>query len=403
MSIQKVSLFLHGFNSRSQCALAEYIASNYVNMYQMVETEKQADISIVNVGIEFDEKFVKNKRNQFQKKPILVISQYDFENMDPLTFVLKKPLAYEALVDLLGQINLIIPKNRSVGADLNYRLASSIKSKLQFNKQEKNILCKQKNVDSVHLQSLVGKQDTVDLSNPQGIMRVIYDPSVTILASLKKAIERARYENKMLELINFNKSFVIDPITQTIFTFVSSSVLRPLCLLPLRETSVVKRLKKGRKSNRFNFLMQYCDSEVTEWRWDSFLWKMSLWTSRGKIPKNIDIHLPVYLSEWPNLTKLEKIPHAINIAALMYKQALTLSEIANQLAIPQRYVFAFFNAAYNLGIADNSDRQCDQFYTRNINELSKNKGLLLQDTAQLFMNYSSQKHPTELVKVRRAL
>jgi len=208
----------------------------------------------------------------------------------------------------------------------------------------------------------VGRQSDIDISNPQEVMRVVYDPEKTILNSIKKAMERSSYEKKLLQLTNFDKTFIIDPIKKTIFTFVNESVLRPLCLLELREKSSIKKLKKGRMGTRFKKLVENSELEVKEWQWDEFLWKVALWTSRGKLPKDIDLRKPVYLSEWPNLTRLQTFPYAAEIAAIMSHQVVTLNDITSQLGIEQRFVFAFFSAAYALGIADSSNRQSDQLF-----------------------------------------
>lgn len=81
---------------------------------------------------------------------------------------------------------------------------------------------------------------------------------------------------------------------------------------------------------------------------ESFIWTMSLLTSRGRLPKGTTLTRTVGLKTWPNLTRLELMPHAMNIAAVFSKHPGNLIEIPNWLNIHQKYIFAFYNAALAL-------------------------------------------------------
>lgn len=85
---------------------------------------------------------------------------------------------------------------------------------------------------------------------------------------------------------------------------------------------------------------------------ESFIWLMSLLTSRGRLPKNTNITKKVGLKAWPNLTRVESIPHAMHMAAVFSKHPGTLLEISGWLNIQQRYVFAFYNAALHLDMIE---------------------------------------------------
>jgi hypothetical protein len=90
---------------------------------------------------------------------------------------------------------------------------------------------------------------------------------------------------------------------------------------------------------------------------DSFLWKMALWTSRGKIPKGADLSRNIVLLHWPNFTRLILTPHAMEISALWIAQPQSLLDTAKLLEIPQRYVFSFFSAACAIKLAFIDRRQ----------------------------------------------
>ncbi len=85
---------------------------------------------------------------------------------------------------------------------------------------------------------------------------------------------------------------------------------------------------------------------------ESFIWSMSLLTSRGRLPKGTDVTKKVGLKVWPNLTRVELPPHGIHIAAVFSKNPGNLLDISEWLNIEQRYVFAFYNAALSLNMIE---------------------------------------------------
>ena len=85
---------------------------------------------------------------------------------------------------------------------------------------------------------------------------------------------------------------------------------------------------------------------------ESFTWSMSLLTSRGRLPKGTDVIKKIGLKTWPNLTRVELPPNAIQIAAVLSNHPGNLLEISRWLNIEQRFVFAFFNAALSLNMIE---------------------------------------------------
>lgn len=84
--------------------------------------------------------------------------------------------------------------------------------------------------------------------------------------------------------------------------------------------------------------------------WETLLWQISLWTSRGRLQHNISPQQPLQLKQWPNFTQLSEFPHALKLAACLTQNALTPNEIAAKLSIPLPYVFTFLSATNSLGL-----------------------------------------------------
>ncbi len=83
---------------------------------------------------------------------------------------------------------------------------------------------------------------------------------------------------------------------------------------------------------------------------EALIWTTSLLTSHGRLNRNIDARQNMILKHWPNLTRLEALPHVMRIAAIWQERPGSVFDVAKWLNIPQRYVFAFFTAASTLGL-----------------------------------------------------
>ncbi|WP_394752094.1 hypothetical protein [Crenothrix sp.] len=93
---------------------------------------------------------------------------------------------------------------------------------------------------------------------------------------------------------------------------------------------------------------------------NAFLWKLALWTSKGRYPKAIEVDRPIYLQQWPDLTRYIITPHALRIAAFLVSRGPeTMINVATVLAIELRYVYIFVSAAHALGLAAQAKRQMD--------------------------------------------
>ena len=80
------------------------------------------------------------------------------------------------------------------------------------------------------------------------------------------------------------------------------------------------------------------------------LWKAAAWASRGRLPQGADPDRPVSIAAWPNLTRLARFPHAVQLAALWHRQAISIRATAALLDISPRYVFCFYSTCLQLGL-----------------------------------------------------
>ena len=92
---------------------------------------------------------------------------------------------------------------------------------------------------------------------------------------------------------------------------------------------------------------------------NALVWKMALWSARGRVPAGVVLDAPVYLQHLPDLTTLVAPPHALRIAALWLNHPISLLALSERLGLPQRYVFAFYSACAAIGLAGPARRDAD--------------------------------------------
>lgn len=116
---------------------------------------------------------------------------------------------------------------------------------------------------------------------------------------------------------------------------------------------------------------------------EAILWRAASATYRGKLPPGTDPTVRVYLTRWPNLTRVLEIPNAVRIAALWAEQRLSLAFTAEILKIPQRYVFAFYGAAHAAGLAGPVKRSEDVVVAQARVEADSRRGLFAKILSRL--------------------
>ena len=106
-----------------------------------------------------------------------------------------------------------------------------------------------------------------------------------------------------------------------------------------------------------------------------FLWKVARLTSNGRLPVGMESSASVYLSHWPNFTRLPSTENAMRIAALLTEQPRPLPLVAKVLNIPKRDVFSFYCACHAIGLAGVSQRSIDNIIQTEVPSPPRQHGL----------------------------
>lgn len=196
-----------------------------------------------------------------------------------------------------------------------------------------------------------GERKDMSVPDIQDSKDLFYNPTDYLLAALKEAYlvggkwrvpAHVDFEHGGITYIpESNQAYLEFPETD----------LSAHCAQPLPKFLKVRMVGK----NELPALKEKFAQGVLLERFDARLWLAGLETAQGRLPQGTDVKQTVYLKHWPNLTRFQITPHALRIAALWATRGGNLIETAEVLKIPQRHVFAFYNAAFALDLVTHDD------------------------------------------------
>jgi hypothetical protein len=198
-------------------------------------------------------------------------------------------------------------------------------------------------LDNQTFHRLCGCASDIDVTDPAQQHGTYYEPRQFLQGALQTALQLAQQQSKAIRISgSLIESIVVDPVTDCVWTAAQERWLRAGSIVPLKEGRV-----------QLDVLTSAPDPSAGgpySYPFDSFLWKVALWTARGRVPSGTDLDAPIQLEAWPNFTRLWIPPHALRIAALWSRHPRSLLSTARAIAVPQRYVFAFYSAVHAIGL-----------------------------------------------------
>jgi hypothetical protein len=191
----------------------------------------------------------------------------------------------------------------------------------------------------------IGTVVDVDLDDPVKQRTATYDPDKYYQGFVQRAFSKAHEGHHALQLTLGWNPLIVFPQNRQIWWDADDKLLKAVSDIEINiNTAVATAVDQN----------QLDESSMTPDKkqdMDTFLWKLTLWSSRGRYPQSIDIDSPIQLKRWPNFTRYIVTPHALRITALLIKEGPdTMIGIANALNIELRYVSIFVSATNALGL-----------------------------------------------------
>lgn len=324
--------------------------------YVLVASPQQADAVI----FDFDCFNAETQWNAYREKhpslPTLLLS-LQLKEMPGTVFV-QKPLQIERIlkgltklqtIQMEGTVQISPAKNTEKSNTRDIKLAAE----LAIEEKEKVI------------HEYCGYLEDIDPKNHDHVEKIYYEPSQYLQGIFEKAYRMSQEQNSGgIWVEGLSDPMILQSESNMLECVVgwNEHKLRTMTLIPLTKklqltTINLSEIKQLESKHSFVKLPL-----------DNLLWKIALWTARGRIPRGTSLHHRVILSEWPNFTRLVVTPHALQITALWAARPCSLLETAQQLQIQQRYVFSLFSAmtALKLTTIDRNSHDSTPVFSKHV-------------------------------------
>jgi hypothetical protein len=174
---------------------------------------------------------------------------------------------------------------------------------------------------------------------PDIAVQLYFDPDVRLLGLLLRAGTLARANHHAVLIKGLQGALLVLPGSPLkVFSTIDGTVLRALCSTSMFSEVLEVSSPLPVPDARYSF------------DYEALLWKVALWSSRGRLPRGTDPNAPVSLRRMPDFPRLTPTPYAEIICRLWAGPPASLIDTIAHLGIPQRYVFAVYSGARMLNL-----------------------------------------------------
>jgi len=361
--------------------------------FVLVEHDQAADVCIFDLDGLHATDLWKDYRTRYPDLPTITLS-LAYKDIAG-TWLVRKPIQIEELLKALRKAKHSLeeasrPVSQSPVSNKKSAISQTNKAQTQIKStpskvvEEKKVQASPK-VHHVELTSdseekevltgFCGHSPDIDPKNPEEYQKVYYDPNKYLQGIFEKAYAVCQQlDEGCVFLEGLPSQIIMSPRQNKVFcnSSLKDNKLRTMTFLPLSTERTQMQILNKSKTELYLSKHRLIGQPL-----DRFLWKIALWTARGRIPESTDLHKVIVLLHWPNFTRLEITPHALEIAALWMTKQHSLLDTAKVLRIPQRYVFSFYSAASAVKLAF-VDRRLNQRPSTQESPAAHDKRNLLQ-------------------------
>lgn len=450
MATEVITISFLGVGERSRLAYQFFFENTKQLKCELIDDYRKAQLCLIDTDTYNIQQQYETLIRDYPDKYILALSIQEHSSRHDKEFFLKKPVNKHALLDSFNQIySLITGKNTSnikinkgpYEAPTHSQKTRRTKSEIIIAKKTKrasdndelnrpvksvedntvvpikttrkvsaanagrllNVENEKYFVGQQHERYFVGQQPDIDINDPKQLKNIFYEPNKLLQAIVVRTRDISQKTGQVIQLNILNQIFYFDEKDKKVYSNVGLANIRPLCVIE-HNNDISYKVKDNKFRDELRDCFRISRDNMAEkrlvtqsWCIECFIWLVALWCSRGRIPQGVDITQPVYLKQWPNLTRLGSIPHAVSVAALIYDRPQTLTEVAKKLGVDQRYVFAFFSACESLSILDVSRRDTDKLFVSENQKHHKNKSIMTKLLGRL-VNFSDKFTMNEIAK-----
>lgn len=235
--------------------------------------------------------------------------------------------------------------------------AKKLKQKLLDNQKKKEQLAKRAEAAEKKLQGdavksapvltkeqilqCCGNASDVDLSRPDERRSIFFNPEGSLLVKMTEAVDLAVKLDQPVEITGLPGQMFVFPDQRLFYTTFSDDFLNQLALTRFGYGELEIE-PKG------DFQLEDKTKHLAE-NIESLIWKVALWTSRGRLLNGMDPEKLMQLTVQPDFETFQAVPDCYEISDVWSGHQMTALDIVRILDIPQRVVFTFMCGAYSLG------------------------------------------------------
>ncbi|WP_305908302.1 hypothetical protein Q9L42_011260 [Methylomarinum sp. Ch1-1] len=382
---------LYGMDGRSYKTMVMYLQGP-CNGAAVVVEDIDAEIDIIDADYPTAREILEQRKQSSPDRPIIAMS---LENLQlENSIFLKKPIKRESLLTALEQAKTLARKQsektlfvkpsmngmQSDNKDRSGAVAQATvessrqSSKKTINEEERKKTAKHQTAKQYNeggFSTFIGVLPDIDFNNQEQVRKAVYNPLNFYQGYVKSAFKVAKAKARVVQLNSGWKPLLIFPQSHEVWLDADDMQLRAFAGITINNSSGsgmslspinLKEAQNGGALDKFLSM-------------DAFIWKLTLWTSKGRYPSNLDIDKPVFLKRWPNMTRLVNTPHALRIAALLIREPRPLMNIAEVLNIKPQYVFVFVSACHALDLLGQAERKADQMVAPENIKATQSSGL----------------------------
>ena len=371
MNKSQIKIALLGMDERSKRLIKITLVQNSAHLCEVVDLP-MAEMVLVDMDSKSYREELQQCRKTNATMPVIAMSIKPLDSTD--MYFLRKPLSIPSLMTLMQQISSAKTLQKAAGDGISTQLKPDQKPAQQKPEQQKT----SKVADILARRSKSKKHNENTYAEAENIF---FDPSQYTIAYVLKAIEKSHKSNKQIVVQLWgDKTILVDAQHGKILTDVSSSQMRPFGVAAVNSSNTKVKIKTADPKLEFDFSPRFNNS-IRVATIDEFVWNLAYITARGRIPKTLDdnnpfdLQSPVYIDQWPNFTRMDSIPHAIQIVAYWIQQPTTLSNLTKQLQVNEEFINGLFFACKCIGIAGQGSRQADGLLNGNVTAKHKNRSL----------------------------
>jgi hypothetical protein len=350
-----LQLALHGMDERAQKMMAMFLQGPCQGEGMVVTNSLDAQANVIDADLSRSQSLLADIVDKQPEKPVIVLSLQEGQPEQEKLIYVKKPVTSTRMLAALEQAKNFIARNAIPAAETQPDSPAPLKTIAVANDERAKSSKHQAamHMDEQGFSAFIGMVPNIDYSDPGQLLSISYNAKLHFQGIVQSAYKFAFEKVRSINLVAGWKPLLIFPENREIWLDADDRMLRAFTNIKINAQAVnISAIDERTQAISNGHPDKFQDM-------NAFLWKLAIWTSKGRYPQELDINKPVYLKRWPEFTRWLITPHALRISALLLQSPRTMMNTAQVLKINPRYVFVFISAAHAVGLVGQGQSEPD--------------------------------------------